>query len=188
MDILNIIFSWQFIFATCILADIYCLLTIKHDPLWKYRKLYNSDINLILNKVENMDGREFEEFMAHLFRLQGNKVQLTPSTNDHGVDILIDDNTYVECKHWNKKELIGRPIVSKLVGSAYALSGGNDFKTIIITTSGYNQNAIEYAKLTNTELWDMEDIIKMVKKLNSTEILRYLDYDRKIWEAKSTVS
>lgn len=187
-DGISYIFSWQFILAIIIFADIWSLYTIKHGVIWNFRELYNTDINLILNSIKNMDGRDFELFIGYLFELKGCKVEVTQATNDHGVDILVDDNVYIECKHWDKKNLINREIVSKLVGSAYALSGGKDFKTLVITTGRYNRTAIDYAKLTDTKLWDTDDILKMIKELNTTKILRYLNYDRKIWEAKEVKS
>lgn len=177
---------WGYLLIVIFIADIYSLCSLKgfKNPVWNFRKLYNQDINLILSRIKFMDGSEFEDFIAYLFKLDGYEVQQTPKTNDKGTDIILNNSIYIECKHWDKKSLIGRELINKLVGSAYGLSGGNNFKTLFITTSSYNKNAIEFAKLTKTKLWDMNDVIRLIKHLNSTKILRYLNYNRDIWETK----
>lgn len=186
MNILNIIFSWQFIIAICIIVDIYYLFTMKSGSVWKYRILYNSDINLIMNKMKYMSSREFEEFIAHLFKLQGHDVQLTQETSDMGRDIIVDKDIFIECKHYDDHVAVGRPVVQKLLGSIVMF---NAKKGIIINTGKYHKNAIEASKMVNNlELWDVDDVMNMVKELNTSEILRYLGYDRESWEDKDTVS
>jgi restriction endonuclease Mrr len=113
-----------------------------------------------------MSGREFEVFICELFKATGKykKVVLTQESNDGGKDIILTDKsgriTYVETKRWNEKFECGRVLLQKLAGSAY---GDRVDKMIFITTSGYNKNAIEYAKkLDNLELWDMSNIMKLV--------------------------
>lgn len=177
---------WKYFLTIIIIVDIYCLLYLYKfkNPVWNFRKLYNQDINLILQRIDAMDGNEFEDFIAYLFKLDGYEVYQTPKTGDKGTDIILNNSIYVECKHYNMQSSIGREFINKLVGSAYGLSGGKDFKTLFITTSNYNKNAIEFAKLTKTKLWTMNDILKMIRKLNSSKILRYLGYDENIWENK----
>lgn len=182
-NIIPFLSSWKFIFIVLITVNIWILFTIKREKVWIFRNLSKKDINLVIKSIKNMNSREFELFIGFLFELKGHQVIVTQATNDYGVDVLVDNYTFIECKHWNKNS-IGREIISKLVGSAYALSTTKKFNTLIITTGQYNKNAINYAKLTHTTLWDIHDIVKMIKELDTTEILKYLGYDREMWETK----
>lgn len=126
----------------------------------------------IYKLIMNMSGREFEIFMAELFKRIGYQVKLTQESNDGGKDIILYSKTlgytYVETKRWNKKYEVGRVILQKLVGSAAADNVNN---MIFITTSGYNKNAYEYAKkLNNLQLWDMTDIMKLVTKVDQKQL------------------
>lgn len=74
---------------------------------------------------------------------------MTPQTNDGGKDIIIEKNsikTYIECKYWNSNKTIGREEIQKLAGAAMMDGVKN---AIFITTSTYNENALETARALN---------------------------------------
>jgi hypothetical protein len=165
------------IFTTKTIYKIFKWITIKTIEITKWfiryirfiKKGYSySDIYKL---IMNMSGREFEIFMAELFKIIGYKVKLTQETKDGGKDLILYSDkgcTYVELKRWDTKNEIGRVLLQKLVGSAVADNVNN---MIFITTSGYNKNAYEYAKkLNNLELWDIIDIMKMVVKIEQKQL------------------
>lgn len=134
---------------------------------WRYTDYSCFDIP---RKIKNMSPREFEIFIANLFTQLGYKSEATEATCDGGKDVIStnkEEKIYIECKHWNLNNLIGREILQKLVGSAV---GDNATKAIVITTSKYNKNALEYAeKVPWLELWTIKDIIKTLNKIEDSK-------------------
>ena len=185
-DIIKIIL---YIIIFIALADIYCIFTMPKVNRWKYKDLTSQDIDIVLQHIKQMNGREFELFMDYLFKMVGYRSDLTKSTNDKGKDIILtedDRKIYVECKCWDENNAdIGRPILQKLIGSC---ASDNIKEAIIVTTSNYNKNAINYCKEINQQgqyklqLWDESNIKDMIRKINSTELLKYLGYDYEYWE------
>lgn len=72
-----------------------------------------------IEQLSKFSGRQFEEWFADLLREIGyEKVTLTPSSNDEGIDILAeykDSKVAVQCKHW--KEKVGQPEVRDFLRS-----------------------------------------------------------------------
>lgn len=136
---------------------IYLLITYKERKLREEYKIFlleTTDIN-------NLDDRDFEIFCAEVFKKQGFSVDLTKATNDYGRDIILNGSIYVECKRFNKKESVGRPILQKLLGS---MDMFNIKKGIVITTGRYSKTAIEAAKMSGKLiLWDSYDLFKFLK-------------------------
>ena len=94
---------------------------------------------------------------------------MTPRTNDGGKDIIIEKNsikTYIECKYWNSNKTIGREEIQKLAGAAMTDGVKN---AIFITTSTYNENALETARALNKNgfninLWTTKDLLAFINK------------------------
>ena len=137
--------------------------------LYKYIRYHNKEFtpNDIEKRVKNMSPREFEIFCGNLFKSAGYTVKVTEATCDGGKDVIAineEDTIYIECKHYKEGNLVGREILQKLVGASI---GGGATKAILITTSGYNDNAYTYAKTVDwLELWTMEDIINIMYKID----------------------
>ena len=134
------------------------------------RKLKNLGYNYeeVLNMVYNLQPRQFEIFCAELFKQCGFSVELTPSVNDYGRDIILNGNIFVECKHY--KGQVGREICQKLLGSV-TMFGAE--KAIIITTGTYHKNAYEVANMVDSlTLMDIHDIQDMLLNLNSEQIAK----------------
>lgn len=121
----------------------------------------------LMDTIEKMKPREFEYFCSELYRSLGYKTKLTPSTNDYGRDIILKKDgkiIFVECKHYNKNNLIGREICQKLLGS---MNMFNADAGIIITTSDFHRNAIEVSTMVgNLQLVGFNEIIDMLVSLN----------------------
>lgn len=161
-------------------------ISVLNDKPFKFRKLFNSDYNLIKQRIETMNWREFELFCGKLFSWMGYDVEVTECENDYGRDIILSKEIFVECKHYHKNgSKIGREIISKLIGSCAMF---NIHKAIIITTGQYHENAFEYQEKLNKigefhlELYDMSDIMKMVRKVGTSEVLRELGFPIRYWD------
>ncbi|MDZ4632063.1 restriction endonuclease [Bacillus cereus] len=113
------------------------------------------------SNLEIMDPREFEYFVADVFRSLGYKVQVTSDTNDGGKDIILrkgNEMKFVEVKRYTKSS-IGRPFIQKLhsaIVDADAVGG------YFVTLSHFNKNARLYAANKNIELIDGDRLIHML--------------------------
>ena len=130
------------------------------------------DLRDIENRIMKMNGIEFEEFCEKLFRMDGYKTELTPSSNDNGRDIELKKDgiiTFVECKHY-KDSKVSSPMINKLVGSCVIL--GAD-RAIFITTSGYTKSALNLINRSPVELerWYLDDILHLCKKIGLERVL-----------------
>ena len=154
-----------------------------YKDLYKYYQEYQYDnIDELIDKVKNMQGREFEEFCIWLFKQTGKykKIYLTPSVNDEGKDIILTDKnnnkTYVECKRWRSDTSIGRQVLQKLVG---AMISDNIKNGIVITTSYTHQNGWNYInkieqntdiKINIIGLNDIEEIIRKKDMIETSDM------------------
>lgn len=115
-------------------------------------------VDLLKNTIEyyrKMDPFEFENEVAMMFGKMGYTYEVTSKTNDEGKDIIlsIDEKiTYVECKRFNAKTKVSRPILQKLYGVMVADGVKNG---IIVTTSTFTKEAVEFSK-------KMEGIIELI--------------------------
>lgn len=119
--------------------------------------------------IYSLSWRQFEEWVAEVFKQQGYEAYATPPRFDGGKDVVATKDGvkyFIECKHF-QTELIGREPLQKLIGAAV---GENVHHVIFITTSSYHENAIEYARAVNNarkmtiELWDTDKILEMANK------------------------
>ncbi|MBH0346329.1 restriction endonuclease [Bacillus thuringiensis serovar muju] len=114
------------------------------------------------SNLEVMDPREFEYFVADVFRSLGYKVHVTSGSNDGGKDIILHkgkEMKFVEVKRYTKSS-IGRPFIQKLhsaIVDADAVGG------YFVTLSHFNKNARQYAANKNIELIDGDSLINMMK-------------------------
>lgn len=164
-----------------IIVKIFKFIFKDHNSFKEYNSLSEIDLKIAENLIKNMTGREFEKFCAWLFKKSGKyeSVELTKASCDGGKDIILNGDTYVECKRYNDGNgeydtfEIGREICQKLVG---AMVGDGIKKGIIVTTGSINKNAWEYLKNIekNTDLQlefiIFSELINMIREINSDEI------------------
>lgn len=109
--------------------------------------IYDEDWNIgCLIDVFINNSHSFEWFCAELFSNMGYKnIGVTSATHDGGYDVKMDDgmNTYlVECKCYKQENMVGRPILQKLVGANAVIHAE---KLIVVTTSCFSEYARNYA-------------------------------------------
>lgn len=121
----------------------------------------------IAKEIREMTPRQFEVFCGNVFKQLGYKTKVTDYTSDGGKDVIAtngEDIIYIECKHYSMGNLVGREILQKLVGASV---GGGATRAILITTSGYNNNAYNYAKtIPWLDLWNIDDLVEVVSSLD----------------------
>ncbi|CKG33854.1 restriction endonuclease [Bacillus paranthracis] len=124
-------------------------------------RIHREKVKATRRNLEIMDPREFEYFVADVFRSLGYKVQVTSSSNDGGKDIILykgNEMKFVEVKRYTKNS-IGRPFIQKLhsaIVDADAVGG------YFVTLSNFNKNARQYAANKNIELIDGDKLLHMM--------------------------
>ena len=120
------------------------------------RKLFRKEA------FDDMDGWEFEEYIAKLLIRNGFiHVEVTRGSKDQGVDILAqkDEVSYaIQCKHYAAK------VPNKAVQEAYAGARfyGCDVP-VVLTNSYFYPSAYELGDEIGVELWDRDDLRKMIR-------------------------
>lgn len=110
---------------------------------------------ILRNKIQNMSPREFEEYVADFYREQGFEVFLTKQTRDGGYDIICTKNIpskiviLVECKHYSSNNKVDVKIIRELFGTKTSEKAN---QAVLITTSSFTKDAIDFAKSQNTEI------------------------------------
>lgn len=114
-------------------------------------------------KIEGLDalsGREFEEWVADLFRNLGFSVSVTPLAYDHGIDIICEKDkklTGIQCKRY--KGTVSAPEVQKFVG---ALQNAGIPRGYLVTTGVFSIGAERAAANTSVILCDKSEIQKLI--------------------------
>ena len=102
------------------------------------------DVLVLADKIRQMGGVEFEHWVADLFRKGGFKVEMTPQSGDHGVDLFIATGGHViavQCKRWDGT--VGEPVVRDLYG---AMMATNAKSGCLVTTGSFTAQARVFAK------------------------------------------
>ena len=114
-----------------------------------------------MERIDAMDGHEFEHFIATLLRKQGyEKVEVTPGSGDQGVDVLAEKEGVryaVQCKCYSS-DLGNTPVQEVNTGKmVYQCHVG-----IVVTNRYFTQSAREAAKATGVLLWDRSKLEKLI--------------------------
>ena len=113
---------------------------------------------------------EFEHFIAHLFRLKGNRATVVGRGGDHGVDILLESasgqRAIVQCKRWSGK-WVDESVVRDLYGAM--MHDGPDTKGFLVTTSTFSEAARDWAKGKAITLIDGQQLAKAIGEIGLSE-------------------
>lgn len=118
-----------------------------------------------IEEVDQMDGFEFEQYVADLLRKIGfTKVELTKKTGDGGVDILAinfqGEKTAIQCKRLNSKVGFGA------IQEIFMGKKRNKCKNaMVITNSYFTKPAYEAATDERIELWDRNRLLEEMRKV-----------------------
>jgi len=97
----------------------------------------------------HLDPIKFEELALKIFEVIGFKGNLTPATNDKGVDIELEttnnSKVVVQCKRYNSEQSIGSKDVRELLGSMIHFDAKCAY---FITTSQFTEQAVDFCKET----------------------------------------
>jgi len=112
---------------------------------------------LLLDTLNAMDGRDFEHWSAGMFRRQGYVVNITGTTGDHGIDLVLakdGQTTAVQCKRW--ADLVGEPVLRDFYGATVSAGIAEG---IVVATSSFTPSAREFAQNKPIRLIDIDELL-----------------------------
>lgn len=120
-----------------------------------------------VEKLRKMDPYKFEEYIRDLLLSSGYKTaECTSRSNDGGKDIVAKDKedrlVFVECKRYDEKNTVGRPLIQKFHS---AMIDGKADVGLFVTTGYFNKNAVKYSHGKNIELIDARKLSDMIHNL-----------------------
>ena len=114
-----------------------------------------------------MSHRDFEYFVAEIFKKLGFSVKVTKATRDGGADIIATKSIpfpytlLVECKHWRPEHKVDVSVVRSVYGVQVANQAN---QSVIVTSSQFTRDARKFAEERKSlmALWDIDDLLKLM--------------------------
>jgi hypothetical protein len=126
-------------------------------------------------QFDSMTGPEFEIFIYNIFTKLGFRAQLTKASGDGGIDLiayydgLVFKGKYlIQCKRW--KGNVGEPELRDLYGT---IVSENALKGILVTTSSFTKQAIEFSRGKNLELIDGVSLSMLIESISKSDDISY---------------
>lgn len=138
-----------------VLSNDSCQLNDAHtDCIFHRVDLYNDEFDY-------MNGHDFEYFCASLLRRNDfTSVEVTPGSNDNGIDILAVKNGVrygIQCKRYASN------VGVKAVQEAYSGAVYYDCdKAVVLTNSYFTKQAEDFAKKVDVRLWNRNMLISLL--------------------------
>lgn len=113
-----------------------------------------------LERLDFMDGYEFESFVGQIYTAQGYAVTATQKSGDYGVDLLLNGKgkrIAVQVKRWQGSVGV-RAIQEALAGKLYYSCE----EAVVVTNSNFTKQAEDMAKSTGVLLIDRRKLAIMI--------------------------
>lgn len=125
--------------------------------------LAKDNVSITLESIDEMDGYQFEEFVAKLFVEMGYKAEVTNSSGDYGIDVIAKRKGLtigIQAKRYSDK--VSNKAVQEVIAgiSYYKLDQG-----MVITNNYFTRQAQNQAKGTNVLLWDRDMLQQKLNEL-----------------------
>ena len=111
-----------------------------------------------------MQGWQFEQYLAQVFKLQGYRTQLIGGSGDQGVDLILTTGNRriaVQAKRWSG------PVNNKAVQEAYTgMRYYSTHEAWVVTPSYFTSSAIDVANRTGVRLVDRRELQRWLQQLS----------------------
>lgn len=144
---------------------IVCLVTLGaiayYYLVYRRQQIYQAGLRqLQIDDVDSMGGMPFEKYVADLFRRQGYMYEMTPSTGDLGVDIvLIKDGVRTAVQTKNVVRPLNQDPIREVVGG---MKYYKCTQSMVVTNNYFTKHAIILARSNNCELIDRDKLIELI--------------------------
>ena len=124
--------------------------------------------SITIEDVDEMDGYQFEEFVAQLFQEMGYRTEVTSSSGDYGIDVIAKRKGLtigIQAKRYSDK--VPNKAVQEVIAGItfYNLDQG-----LVITNNYYTKPAQNQAKGTNVLLWDRDMLLQKLREVYGNKL------------------
>ena len=141
--------AWTFI---CAMGSVISLLSFINEFFrGKYRRM-------TMKKIDQLSGREFEQYLCVQFKRLGYQVKLTDASHDYGADLILKKRReciVVQAKRYDRN--IGIAAVQEVVGAVAYYEAD---RAMVVTNRYFTRSAWKLAAQNEVELWTRDDIRK----------------------------
>jgi restriction system protein len=135
----------------------------------QHRQITYSLPQLNLDQLYNLSPREFEQYVARLFRHKGYRVKVRGGSGDHGVDLELTQRSgkraVVQCKRYQRT--ISPDVVRDLYGTMMHEGVAHAF---LVTTAEISQASKEWAAGKPMTLIDGQTLVQIIVELGEGTI------------------
>lgn len=128
-------------------------------------------LSYLITEIDRLSGQEFERVVADIFENMGYTVQLTPASNDLGVDVLAQrvfnkhhEKVGIQVKRYSGA--VGNSAIQEIVAAKdyYGLN-----TLYVVTNSYFTRSALKLAAANEVVLWDRDVLIKQLAWLTDKD-------------------
>ena len=125
-------------------------------------------------KLQSMEGREFEEFVSDLWSRRGWVTKVTPRSNDKGIDVIAEvDFPYprrivLQAKRYAEGNTVGSAVVQQC--ASHSLENDVD-EVVLVTTSTFTRGAREEAEQKNVKLVNITTLCEIIRTSNAYDLV-----------------
>jgi len=115
-----------------------------------------------------MDGIEFGNFIAHMFKQLGYTTEVTKATGDQGIDVIAEKNGMrigIQAKCYTGT--VGNSAIQEVVGGKELY---HTDKVMVVTNRYYSQSAEMLASANGVILWDRNILKEKIEELNKIDM------------------
>ena len=126
-------------------------------------------------RLQELDEYEFEYFVGELWERRGWSTEVTSRSTDRGIDVVATKDTpypekqLIQVKCYSEDNKVGSPDVQQY--ASLRQQEENVDAVLIVTTSGFTQNAQTIADRLNVKLIDRESIEQLIDETDSFDLL-----------------
>ena len=139
--------------------------------VWRTKRFTRRMVQFGISEIDQMTGRQFEEYVGTLFTSQGYSHKYTPTTGDYGADLLLkkgQETIVVQATRY--KQTVGVKAVQEVIP---AIKMYNATAAWVVTNSTYTKQSLMLAKQNHDRMINRDDLNQMSIAIsrNGSEIL-----------------
>jgi len=130
------------------------------------KDLGDTSKNFSLQDPSELNGHQFESFLAKLFESLGYIVVQTKLTGDQGADLIVMKDgakTVVQAKKYSGN--VSNKAIQEVVAAKKHYNCEN---TMVVTTGEFTKSALQLSMSNNVELWDKNKLQRVIEEINSS--------------------
>ena len=127
--------------------------------VWRKKRFKRRMEQSGISEIDQMTGRQFEEYIGSLFASQGYSIKYTPATGDYGADLILkkeQEVIVVQAKRY--KQTVGVKAVQEVIP---AIKMYNATAAWVITNSTYTKQSLTLAKRNHVRMIERDELIQM---------------------------